>query len=280
MDWMYSQTSSAAPAGIAAKLGACSTGTTCTWSGTKPPLSMDTKDSRATDATRCVSFSLERQNQHPVGGAAGARFFRRSSLSACLCSSLFAIATVMSRPKNALSVSSNAFAAASAVSNETWQNPRLRPRSSRPSRRSTRAPHWPKNSPIAPSSARKFKLRTYTVLSTSPRRGRRSTEAAAFKRFAFGSSHRSAEWLNSTPSSAPGNGLLPGSIPEAEGAPAPIPRGGGGGIGSAYGLVVVSAGCCTSAEGGMVSAGASASAWSHLVFSLLPTSPSPTKRVT
>jgi hypothetical protein len=122
---MYSQTSSAAPAGIAAKLGACSTGTTCTWSGTKPPLSMDTKDSRATDATRCVSFSLERQNQHPVGGAAGARFFRRSSLSACLCSSLFAIATVMSRPKNALSVSSSAFAAASAVSNETWQNPQV-----------------------------------------------------------------------------------------------------------------------------------------------------------
>ena len=38
-------------------------------------------------------------------------------------------------------------------------------------------------------------------------------------------------------------------------------------------------GCSASAEGGMVSAGASASAWSHLVFSLLPTAPSPTKRV-
>ena len=125
-DWMYSQTSSAALTGIAAKLGACSTGTTWQWSGTKPPLSMDTKDSRAMDATRCVSFSLERQNQHPVGGAPSVRFrlrsFRsRSSRSAFLCSSLFAIATVMSRPKKLLSVSSSAFAAASAVSKETWQ---------------------------------------------------------------------------------------------------------------------------------------------------------------
>ena len=58
-------------AGMSAKLGTCSTGTTWQWSGTTPPLSMLTKDSLAMDATRCVSFSLDRQNQHPAGKARG-----------------------------------------------------------------------------------------------------------------------------------------------------------------------------------------------------------------